>query len=75
MLIINHLLIGFRRLREIDYNRDDPMVLRLIGLCKLPDVSTISRALSQLESEKVENLRRLSREMVTDGLCRENCLA
>ena len=72
MLIIIHLLIGFRRLREIDYYRDDPMVLRLMGLRRLPDVSTISRALAQMETENVENIRRLSREMVIDGLCREN---
>ena len=26
MLIIIHLLIGFRRLREVDYYRDDPIV-------------------------------------------------
>ena len=39
MLLIMHLLIGFRRLREVDYYRDDPIVLRLMGLRKLPDVS------------------------------------
>ena len=40
MLLIVHLLIGFRRLREVDYYRDDPIVLRLLGLNRLPDVST-----------------------------------
>jgi len=45
MLLIVHLLLGFRRLREVDYYRDDPIVLRLMGLHKLPDVATISRAL------------------------------
>jgi hypothetical protein len=54
MLLIVHLLLGFRRLREIDYYRDDPIVLRLMGLRKLPDVSTISRALCQMESSGVE---------------------
>ena len=49
MLLIIHLLIGFRRLREVDYYRDDPLVLRLMGLRKLPDVSTISRTLSRWE--------------------------
>jgi hypothetical protein len=34
MLLIIHLLIGFRRLREVDYYRDDPIVLRLNGLAK-----------------------------------------
>jgi len=71
MLIIVHLLIGFRRLREVDYYRDDPIVLRLMGLRKLPDVSTISRALSQMEKEGVENVRQLSRSLVIEGLLRE----
>jgi hypothetical protein len=71
MLLIIHLIIGFRRLREVDYYRDDPIVLRLMGLRKLPDVSTISRTLSQMDTEGVDNVRRLSREMVLEGLQRE----
>ena len=71
MLIIIHLLIGFYRLREVDYYRDDPIVLRLMGLRKLPDVSTISRALSQIETDGVENVCQLSRAMVIEGLQRE----
>jgi len=71
LLIIVHMLIGFRRLREIDYYRDDPIVLRLMGLRKLPNVSTVSRALSQTKSEEVEKVRQLSRKMVIDGLQRE----
>ena len=71
MLLVIHLLIGFRRLREVDYYREDPLVLRLMGLRKLPDVSTISRALSKMETDGVENVRRLSRSMVIEGLCRE----
>lgn len=73
LLLIVHLLLGFRRLREVDYYRDDPLVLRLLGLRKLPDVSTISRALSKMESEGVENVRELSRSLVIEGLKRE-CL-
>ena len=71
MLIIVHQIIGFRRLRELDYYRDDPIVLRLMGLRKLPDVSTISRSLSQMEYDGVENVRRLSRSLVIEGLRRE----
>ena len=72
LLIIVHLLIGFRRLREVEYYRDDPIVLRLMGLRKLPDVSTISRTLSQIESDGVENVRQLSRSLVIEGLKRES---
>ena len=70
-LLIVHLLLGFRHLREVDYYRDDPIVLRLMGLRKLPDVATISRALSQMESDGVENVRQLSRSIVIEGLQRE----
>ena len=71
MLLMVHLLLGFRRLREIDYYRDDPLVLRLLGLRKLPDISTISRALSQMETEGVDKLRALSLSVVVEGLQRE----
>jgi hypothetical protein len=71
LLLIVHLLLGFRRLREVDYYCDDPIVLRLMGLRKLPDVSTISRALSLMGTEEVENLRELSRSLVLEGLKRE----
>ena len=30
LLLIVHLIIGFRRLREVDYYRDDPLLLRLL---------------------------------------------
>ncbi|WP_438503526.1 hypothetical protein, partial [Desulfobacter hydrogenophilus] len=42
----------------------DPLVLRLMGLKKLPDVSTISRSLSQMDTQSIGNLRRLSRSFV-----------
>jgi hypothetical protein len=71
VLLLIHLLIGFRRLREVDYYRDDPIVLRLMGLRKLPDVSTISRALSHMEKDGVDNVRQLCRSMVIEGLQRE----
>jgi hypothetical protein len=71
LLLIVHLLLGFRRLREVDYYRDDPLVLRLMGLRKLPDVSTISRALCQMEVEGIEKVRNLSTAMVIEGLKRE----
>lgn len=71
LLLIVHLLLGFRRLREVDYYRDDPLVLRLMGLRKLPDVSTISRVFAQMDSEGVDNVRSLSRLLVIEGLKRE----
>lgn len=71
MLLIVHLLLGFRRLREADYYRDDPLVLRLMGLRKIPDVSTISRTLSAMDQQGVDNVRSLSKSLVIEGLQRE----
>ena len=72
MLLIVHLLIGFRRLRETDYYRDDPLVLRLMGLRKIPDVSTISRTLSGMDLQGFDNVRELSTSLVVEGLQREH---
>ena len=63
LLLVVHLMLGYRRLRDIDYYRDDLMVLRLLGLKKLPDVSTVCRALRTVDGVAVEKLRALCREM------------
>ena len=39
MLLVVHLIIGHRRLRDVDSYRDDEMVKRVLGLKRLPDVS------------------------------------
>ncbi len=70
--LVVHLLLGYRRLRDRDYYADDPLVLRTLGLTKLPDTSTISRTLAKIDPPAVENLRQLSREIVLDRLCQEN---
>lgn len=72
--LILHLLLGYRDLRESAYYRDDPMVKRLLGLKRLPDVSTLSRALKDATGPSIESLRRLLRRLVVDRL-RELALA
>lgn len=59
-----HLMLGYRRLRDMDYYRDDLMVLRLLGLRKLPDVSTVSRALARVDEKSIHKLRQACREML-----------
>ena len=39
--LIVHIVLGFRELREACAYRDDPMVQRLLGLRRLPDVATV----------------------------------
>src|SRR5208283_1112859 len=62
--LIVHLMLGYRRLRDMDYYRDDLMVLRLLGLKRMPDVSTISRALGHVDDKSIIKIRQACREMV-----------
>jgi len=68
MLLIVHLLLGYRRLRDLAYYQDDPMVKRLLGLNQLPDASTVSRALSSIDDLSIERLRALCRNLVIERL-------
>jgi Transposase DDE domain group 1 len=70
--LILHLLLGFRRLRDVTYYRDDPMVHRVLGLTRLPDVATISRLLASADAEGVACLRQLCRQLVLDRLASLN---
>lgn len=74
LLLIVHLLLGFRRLRDVDYYRDDPLVQRLLGLQRLPDVATICRTLAAMSRHSVDKVRRLCSALVLDALRRE-CFA
>lgn len=68
MMLIVHLLLGFRELRDTRYYRDDEMVKRLLGLKHLPEVSTVSRALGSVDERGVENLRHENRDLVLERL-------
>ena len=71
LLLIVHLLIGYRRLQDLRYYQDDPMVRRLLGISRLPDVSTVSRTLAGMDARSVDNLRQFHRQLVTDRLALE----
>ena len=71
LLLIVHLLLGFRRLRDVDYYRDDPLVRRLLGLHRLPDVATICRTLAAMGRHSVDKVRQLCSAVVLDALRRE----
>jgi hypothetical protein len=66
--LIVHLLLGYRQLRDVRYYRDDPIVRRVLGLSRLPDVATVSRCLAAACTASVERIRRLCRELVLDRL-------
>ena len=68
MLLIVHLIIGHRRLRDVDYYRDDEMVKRVLGLKRIPEVSTLSRSLRSADEKSVGKVQSESRTMVMERL-------
>ena len=68
LLLVIHLLLGYRKLRDSRYYQNDPLVQRLLGLRRLPDVATISRALASANARCVAKLRRLCRRLCLDRL-------
>ena len=54
LLLVVHLLLGYRWLRDSRYYRDDPLVKRLLGLDRLPDVATLSRICSSRPTQRRE---------------------
>lgn len=69
-----HLLLGFRELKQCRFYSEDPLVRRVLGLKKLPDVATLSRMLREADEESVYRLRLLLKEMVCERL-QDLCLA
>ena len=66
--LILHLLLGFRELRDSQHYEDDPLVKRVLGLNRLPDVATISRTLKDADEKSILNLQAALRKIVTDRI-------
>ena len=57
LLLVVHLVMGFRELRDARHYRDDEMVRRTLGLRHLPEVSTVSRMLKGADARSADNVR------------------
>lgn len=68
LLLIVHLMLGYRRLREMERYQEDPLVLRLLGLSRFPDISTVTRRLSQVDRQSIRNVQEMNRDLVLDPL-------
>lgn len=64
LLLIVHALLGYRDLRHMQYYHDDPLVTRLLGVARLPDVATLSRVLASADPQSVHRLRHLLTTLV-----------
>src|SRR5262249_24944055 len=70
-LLVVHLLLGFRRLRDMEFYEDDPLIKRVLGLKVLPDVSTISRILVEFDDQAIAAHHELNREQVLGRIQQE----
>jgi hypothetical protein len=68
LVLIIHVLLGFRHLRELEYYADDPMVLLTVGLKRRPHLSTVTRALGRFDSKAYAHSKELSTELVLTRL-------
>ncbi len=66
LLLTIHLILGYRRVRDISYYQDDEMVKRVLELKQLPNISTISRIMKTCDEKCVNNVREFSRNIVLD---------
>lgn len=67
VLIINFIL-GFRKIKDTVRYHTDPLVLRVLGLKKLPDPSTLSRTLARCDLEGYEKYRQESKLLVLNRI-------
>lgn len=68
LLLIVHLLLGYRELRHLSFYQDDPMVKRLLNLKRLPNVATISRTLSDMDDDSVARYQAMVSDLVVNRL-------
>ena len=68
LLLIVHMLLGYRRLRHVQYYGNDPLVRRVLGLHRLPDVSTISRRLASFDGRSVARIEQVQQSMVLETM-------
>lgn len=68
LLLIVHRILGFRRLRDAQGHRADPLLKQVVGLPEIPDVSTLSRRLRAMDEPRVGKAHEGNRQLVLDGL-------
>jgi len=71
LLLVLHIMMGYRKLSDIKFYQDDPFVAHTLGLRRLPDSSTLSRHLNLIDAGNADRLRQLSQQLVLDRLVEE----
>lgn len=72
LVLVVHLLLGFRRLRHLAFYQEDPLVCRIVGLESLPEATTVGRTIARVDENSLNALGRLQRDLVTERLQAES---
>lgn len=68
ILLIIHLTLGYRRIKDLRYYEHDPLVRRVVGLSRLQDPSSISRILASTDEKSFAKCQDMNSEIVLDRL-------
>ena len=66
LLVLTMLIAGARRVRQVEYLRDDPLVERLCGLGRLPSLHSLGRWLRGFDADGVKALIEVNERLVGD---------
>ena len=72
LVVLVHIILGWRRLREIAFYENDPLVNRVVGLKKLPTVSTLSRFFKEMDDRAAEKVGTVVTGLVKDRMTIES---
>lgn len=72
LVTLVHIILGWKRLRDISYYENDPIVNRVVGLKKLPTVSTLSRFFKDADDLAAEKVGDVVTELVKDRMAVED---
>lgn len=70
-LLVIHIVLGFRPLRDTDFYKEDPLVRQMAGMKRLPSVPTISRMLEQFDERSLLGLEKTNARLVLQRLGQE----
>lgn len=71
LALVVHILLGYRELDDVKFYNDDPLVLRVLGLRRLPSTATLSRRLRSVDMATIANLHEMNRTLILDRLATE----
>ena len=71
LTLVIHIILGYRELDDVKFYNDDPLVLWVLGLRRLPSTATLSRRLRSADMATITGLQEMNRTLILDRLAAE----